>query len=171
MKLAFIVGVLAAAIAMLTPAAWAADPIKICNIDDRSGPAADVGTEGHNGMQIAVAEINAAGGIGGRRIEVVSYDGKTDPQLSASFAARCAEDDKVLLITGLGLTAPATAVVPMSAEYKVPLMMFAVSADTVTDNGPWAFRTGITNAQDSAAVVELIVAQGFKRVALVVTSW
>src|SRR5690349_8838773 len=83
-----------------SPAAHAADPIKICSIDDRSGAAADTGMQSYNGLQIAVAEVNAAGGIKGRKVELVAYDGKTDPQLTATFATRCAEDDKGLVIIG-----------------------------------------------------------------------
>jgi len=51
----------AAALAAAAPFARAADPIKICSIDDRSGAAADTGMQSYNGLQIAIAEVNAAG--------------------------------------------------------------------------------------------------------------
>src|SRR5471032_1800046 len=79
--------------ATITLPARAADPILICSIDDRSGAAADTGTQGYQGVMMAVDEANAAGGIGGHQVKVIAYDGKTDPQLTATFASRCAEDD------------------------------------------------------------------------------
>ena len=84
-------------------------PLKICVVDDRSGAAADTGIESLNGLNMVIEPLNAKGGINGRKIEVIAYDGKTDPQLTATFATRCAEDDKALMIIGGSPSAPAAA--------------------------------------------------------------
>lgn len=116
-------GLFAAVCAMtMASSARAALPIRICSIDDRSGAAADTGMQGYQGLQIAVAEINAAGGIAGRKVEVIAYDGKTDPQLTATFATRCAEDDKGLVIIGGNPAAPAAAMIPVATEYSLPYL-------------------------------------------------
>ncbi len=166
-------GSLIAAVCAMTFAssAWAVLPIKICSVDDRSGAAADTGMQGYQGLQIAVAEVNAAGGIAGRKVEVVAYDGKTDPQLTATFATRCAEDDKGLVIIGGNPAAPAAAMIPVATEYSIPFLMLSAGTDNLTDEpAPFHFRVGPRNAQDASATADMLAAQGFKRVAMVYNS-
>lgn len=154
--------------AVVAQPAMAADPIKICAVDDRSGAAADTGNESFRGLEIAVEEANAAGGVAGHPIEIIEYDGKTDPQLTASFAARCAEDDNALLIFGGNPAAPAAAITPIANEYGVPYFMMSAGTDNLTDNpAPYLFRFGPRNAQDAIAYSQMLEEQGFKRVALI----
>jgi branched-chain amino acid transport system substrate-binding protein len=160
--------ILLCVLASMGSAAWAGQPLKICYVDDRSGVAADTGIQSFNGFQIAVNEANAAGGINGQKVQVVSYDGKTDPQLTATFASRCAEDDQALAIVGGNPSAPAASMIPISAEYEIPYLMLSAGTDNLTDMpAPFHFRVGPRNSQDAAAIAELIARQGFKRVALI----
>ena len=154
--------------AAVAPQARAADPILICSIDDRSGAAADTGTQGYQGVMMAVDEVNAAGGIGGHQVKVVAYDGKTDPQLTATFASRCAEDDKGLVIIGGNPSAPAAAMIPVATENKIPYYMLSAGTDSLTDPpATYNFRFGPANRQDAAAITDLLVKQGFKRPAII----
>lgn len=167
-KMALGLSTLLAMGAIAAPPALAADPIRICSVDDRSGAAADTGNESFRGLQIAVNEANAAGGVAGHPIEIIEYDGKTDPQLTASFAARCAEDDNALLIFGGNPAAPAAAITPIANEYGVPYFMMSAGTDNLTDNpAPYLFRFGPRNAQDAIAYSQMLEDQGFKRVALI----
>ncbi|KRW94068.1 hypothetical protein AQY21_21595 [Paracoccus sp. MKU1] len=137
-------------------------------MDDRSGAAADTGNESFRGLLLAVDEANAAGGVAGHPIEIIEYDGKTDPQLTASFAARCAEDDGALMIHGGNVAAAAAAITPVANEYGIPYFMMSAGTNNLTDNpAPYLFRFGPRNAQDAAAYVELLAEQGFKRVAII----
>ncbi|WP_263144907.1 ABC transporter substrate-binding protein [Pseudomonas sp. RIT-PI-AD] len=143
-------------------------PLKICFVDDRSGAAADTGIQSYNGFQLAVAEANAAGGIGGRQVEVVAYDGKTDPQLTATFASRCAEDDETLAIIGGNPAAPAAAMIPIASEYEIPYLMLSAGTDNLTDPpAPFHFRVGPRNSQDANAIADLVHSQGFSRIAII----
>lgn len=149
------------------PAAGA-EPLRICSIDDRSGAAADTGTESYNGLMLAVDAANAAGGIAGRKIEVVAYDGKTDPQLTATFATRCAEDDKGLMIIGGSPTAPAAAMIPVATQFGIPFYMLSASQDNLTNPpAPFHFRFGAANRQDALAIADILAAQGFTRVGII----
>ncbi|KIY41217.1 hypothetical protein TZ03_08550 [Pseudomonas sp. 10-1B] len=160
--------ILLCVLASIGSAAWAGQPLKICYVDDRSGVAADTGIQSFNGFQIAVNEANEAGGINGQKVQVVAYDGKTDPQLTATFASRCAEDDEALAIVGGNPSAPAASMIPISAEYEIPYLMLSAGTDNLTDMpAPFHFRVGPRNSQDAAAIAELIARQGFKRVALI----
>lgn len=142
-------------------------PLKICNVDDKSGTAADTGTESYNGLQIAVDEANEAGGINGQKVEIVPYDSKTDPQLAATFATRCAEDDNALIIVGGNPTAPAAAMVPVANQNKIPYIIMSGSQDNLTDNPDFQFRLGAKTAQDGIAVTESLKEAGFKRVGII----
>lgn len=154
--------------AIFTLTARAADPIVICSVDDRSGAAADTGTQGYQAVQMAIDEANAAGGIGGHKLKLIAYDGKTDPQLTATFASRCAEDDKGLVIIGGNPSAPAAAMIPIATEDKIPYFMLSAGQDSLTDPpAPYHFRFGPANRQDAAAIADLLAQQGFKRPAII----
>jgi branched-chain amino acid transport system substrate-binding protein len=141
--------------------------LKICAIDDRSGAAADTGIESLNGIQMVIDPLNAKGGINGRKVELVTYDGKTDPQLTATFATRCAEDDKGLMIIGGSPSAPAAAMVPIANQNSIPYYMLSASADNLTDNADWQFRFGPKASQDGLAVADAFAELGFKKVAII----
>lgn len=152
----------------LAGASMAKDAIRLCSVDDRSGAAADTGNESFRGLKLAVEAANAAGGVNGHQIELIEYDGKTDPQLSASFAARCAEDDNAVLIVGGNPAGPAAAITPIANEYEIPYFMMSAGTDNLTDNpAPYLFRFGPRNAQDAIAYSQLLDEQGFKKVALI----
>ncbi len=142
-------------------------PLKICMIDDRSGAAADTGNESLNGFNMVIDAINAKGGINGRKIELVVYDGKTDPQLTATYATRCAEDDNGLMIVGGSPSAPAAAMIPVAAQNEIPYYILAASANNLTDDAQWQFRFGPRAAQDAIAVADAFQQIGFKKVAII----
>ena len=163
-------GLLAAAALFLGAHVADAAPLalKICSIDDRTGAAADTGNESFGGVSLAVDAANAKGGINGQKVELVVYDGKTDPALTATLATRCAEDDKGLMIIGGNPTAPAAAMIPVAAQFQIPFYMMSASADNLTDGPPaWHFRFGPRNAQDAIAMSDVFAAQGFKKVGLI----
>jgi len=161
-------GAAAAVVAFVLPTvAQTPLPLKICAIDDRSGLAADTGIESLNAMQMVIEPINAAGGINGKKIELVTYDGKTDPQLTATFASRCAEDDKGLMIIGGSPSAPAAAMIPVAAQNAIPYYILSAAADNLTDNAVWHFRFGPKAAQDGIAVADAFAELGYKKVAII----
>ncbi len=143
-------------------------PPIICSVDDRSGAAADTGNESFRGLEIAVDAANAQASQDASKIEIVEYDGKLDPQLTASFAARCAEDDRALAIIGGNPTALAAAIIPIASEYEIPFFMLSSAADNLTDEpAPFHFRIGPANYQDSQAIADLLIEKGFSRPGLV----
>ena len=169
-RIRLLAGALAAAVVGALPTVASAQtpvPLKICVVDDRSGAAADTGIESLNGLNMVIEPLNAKGGINGRKIEVIAYDGKTDPQLTATFATRCAEDDKALLIIGGSPSATAAAMIPVAAQNAIPYYMLSASANNLTDNAVWHFRFGPRAAQDGIAVADAFVELGIKKVAVI----
>jgi hypothetical protein len=77
--------------------AFAANEIVLGYVDDLSSLVAEAGNDSLNGFKVAVAEANAAGGVNGRQIKLVVYDGKVDPRLTYSFVTRAIQDDGAIV--------------------------------------------------------------------------
>ena len=87
-----------------SPTVWAADSVvKVGNIIPLSGPSASVGEQGKNAREMAVEEINAAGGIkslGGAKLEMLYADSESKPEKGVAEAERFINTEKVHVLTG-----------------------------------------------------------------------
>lgn len=95
----------------------------------------DVSTYGAGlvqGIEMAVAEINAAGGVLGKQIELVKADNKSQTDEAANVSARLATRDKVVAILGPATSGNVKAALPAAQENKVPLISASATADDVT---------------------------------------
>ncbi len=88
-----------AALAMAGSALAQQPPIKIAGMVELSGTGATSGTNFDNGVKLAVKEINAAGGILGRKVEYTSGDTQSNPQIAKALAQK-AVDDKAYVVMG-----------------------------------------------------------------------
>jgi branched-chain amino acid transport system substrate-binding protein len=124
---------LALALALVTaPAVQAQEPIKIGLVTALSGQSARAGEAITRGLQIAIDELNAAGGVLGRKFELVRRDDEATPAKGVLAARELVFKEKVAILFG-GLDTPVSmAIVPIMNEAKVPYM------------GPWAAGTAIT---------------------------
>ncbi len=118
--------------------ALAADTVKVGNILPLSGPSAAVGQQGKQAREMAVEEINAAGGIkslGGAKLEMLYADSKSDPNVGVTEAERFINTEKVNVLTGCwnsGVTYPASAV---AERYGIPFIVPVSVRDTITERG------------------------------------
>lgn len=114
--------------------------VKIGVINSLSGNFAAFGERYKAGMQVALDEINATGGINGQKLEVISQDDRSDAQ-SALAALESLNKDNVSLIIGSyasGITGPMSKV---STRLNIPLIVLGSADDTITKPGsPWVFR-------------------------------
>lgn len=140
-NLALVVIFLCAAVAAAPFAgtAQAADKVvKIGNILPLSGPSASVGQLGKDVREMAVEEINAAGGIkslGGAKLEMIYVDSKSDPTVGVSEAERLINTEQVNILTGCwnsSVTYPTTAV---AERYGIPFIVPVSVRDTITERG------------------------------------
>lgn len=86
------------------------------------GPAAALGLGMREGILAAFHEINEAGGIGGRRLELVSYNDGYEPETAIANTHRLIEDDKVFALIGEVGTPTSKAVQPIATEHGVPFL-------------------------------------------------
>jgi len=117
-------------------------PVKVGVIQPLSGPAATSGNYVRMGAEIARDRLNARGGVlGGRRLELVIEDNKSDPAETASAAVTLIARGKVRVIMGAGDDGMTLAAMPKIEERGVPMVVETSSGASITTRGnPWIFR-------------------------------
>lgn len=116
------------------------DTIKIGGIFPLSGSVAVYGTECRNGVELAINEINAAGGIDGKMLELVAEDDEGSPEKSVNAYKKLVTKDKCSIIIG-SLTSGCTAAISSLAQaQKVLLLAPAATQTDITDAGDYVFR-------------------------------
>jgi len=120
--------------------AQAQETLKLGHITVRSGPLKSQGEPSIAAVDIAVAEINAAGGVNGKMIEIVRFDSASDPKQAALGARKLAADDKVLAILGPFSSGEAAVAFNVAEREQIVMMSNASSAPGMTDGKEWAWR-------------------------------
>ena len=106
----------------LLASAKTSDPIKIGNAYNLTGGMSSLDVPASNGAKLAAKEINAAGGVLGRQLELVEYDGKTDAATITNIASQMIDSDKVVAIGGFTDSDSALALGPIAQKAKVPFV-------------------------------------------------
>ncbi len=134
------------AFALLSSAA-SAQAIKIANIVELSGAGATSGTNFKNGVELAVKEINAAGGILGRKIETNTADTQSNPGVAKGLATK-AVDDGVFAVFGPVFSGSILVSMAETKRAETPNFTGGEAAAITKQGNPYIFRTSFT--QDTA---------------------
>ena len=105
-----------------------------------TGEAATFGIASHNGMDLAVAEWNANGGVLGKQIKVSFADDKGDPAEAATVFTKLIEQDKVSAIVGTVMSKCSLAGAPICQNAKIPMISPTSTNPKVTLVGDYIFR-------------------------------
>jgi len=124
-----------------------AQPIKIANIVELSGAGATSGTNFKNGVELAVKEINAAGGILGRKIETSTSDTQSNPGIAKGLTTK-AIDDGVFAVFGPVFSGSILVSMAETRRAEVPNFTGGEAAAITKQGNPFVFRTSFT--QDTA---------------------
>lgn len=100
--------------------ALAAEPIKIGTLFSTTGPVGFIGDPEQKAVELLAKEVNDAGGINGRKIELVSYDDASDPARASTLTKRLIESDKIDLLIGGTITPNAMAMIPTVERAEIP---------------------------------------------------
>ncbi len=139
MKLAISLG-LSIGIGLSCAPAFAQSTVTIPNIIELSGAGATVGTNWKNGAELAIAEVNAAGGLLGKTIQSTYVDTQTNPGV-ARAAIQKALDDKPVVIFGPIYSGSIKVTSSLTAEAEVPQIMGGEAADLTAQGSKYLFRT------------------------------
>ena len=112
--------------------AESAQPVKVGFYADLSAGSAQWGTDAEKGAKLKVKEVNAAGGVLGRPVELVVYDCKQSPTEAVRAYSRLAQEDKVVAVNGSLLSNTGLAVSPVAEQIKVPVVSRALDERVTT---------------------------------------
>lgn len=135
-------------------------PLRVGALLPLSGKNEYYGKEIQNAIELARAEINEQGGIGGRRLEVVYEDDKTDPRLGVSGMNKLATADRVPVVLGSWASGVVLATAPIAEEHKVVVMAEAI-APKISEAGDYIFRI-----QPSAVLYVHALLEGLPKLAV-----
>src|ERR1700688_1679168 len=152
------VGAAALASGFPKPAIANSEPIRIGFLPALTGPSSSTGIGINRGTELAVEEINAAGGIDGRKIELIVRDTQSDPTKAVNAVAELTQRQKVAIICGPLNSGEALAATPLIAGDKIP-MIHPCWVDQLIDvkKYPMAFRNAPTNQQIGGAANQYVM--------------
>ena len=147
-----------AASSLAKPAIAAKDPILIGYLPALTGPSSSTGVGMTRGVLLAVDEINKAGGVDGRMIELIQRDTQSDPTKAVNATAELTRSAKVDFVYGPLNSGEALAVVPILARQKT-LQLHPCWVDSLTDvkKYPLCYRNAPSNQQIGAAANRYVV--------------
>lgn len=149
-----LVASLASVVAPVPAAAQGGEPIKVGLHAPLTGFAAADGQSVHQSVQIAVDQVNRAGGVLGRPIQLIVYDDRADAREGVAVAQRLIERDRVIAVVGGSYSAPMRAAAPLYQSAKIPMVVgFAVHPD-ITRAGDYIYRIGFLGQVEGAGAAE-----------------
>ena len=157
----------AAALLAAAAAVQAQEPIRIGSFLSVTGPAAFLGDPEQKTLELYVEKLNAAGGVLGRKLELVAYDSAGDAEKARTFAKRLIEQDKVDLIVGGSTTGETMAVVPLVEQAGIPFISLAGAVVIVEPVKKWVFKTPHSDRQACERIFVDMKARGTTRIALI----
>lgn len=116
------------------------DTIKVGVYGDLTGPTSSFGQSTKNGVELAVEEINAAGGVNGKKIEIVSEDDQGRPEQAKTVVSKLISQDKVQALLGEVASTNSLAAAPVAQEAKVPMITPSSTNPKVTETGDYISR-------------------------------
>ena len=168
---AFLLLLVAALLFSVSAAAQSVAEVKIGNILPLTGGTANDGQQQRRGFDLAVEEINAAGGIkalGGAKIKMIYSDSRGDPQVGMSEAERLVTVEKVSLLVGAFQSAVTLPTVSIAEKYKIPYYVPNATSDGITEQGfKYVFRTQPKAEFGTRDLVQFLVDSGIKTAGMV----
>jgi ABC-type branched-subunit amino acid transport system substrate-binding protein len=140
---------------------WAAKPIRIGHVNTFSGPLAALGEQGKWGLNVAVNRINKAGGINGRKVEVIERDDGFKPAQAVREAEKLILKNKVDVITGVSSSGICVQLAPVMERYKT-LFVLGTGCETTNLTGGKASPYNTTKSQ-ALAMAPWALKNGIKR--------
>jgi branched-chain amino acid transport system substrate-binding protein len=170
MRIRFTAPIAAVVSLFVASAAFAAAPIKIGALFAVTGPAAFLGEPERNTAKMVVDEINKAGGVKGRKLELVVYDTAGDATKAVQLATKLIKDDKVVAIIGPSTTGETMAVIPVAEKEQVPLISCSAGSKITDPVKKWVFKTAQNDALAVGKIFEYLQKHKQNKVAILTVS-
>lgn len=138
--------------------------VKVGVLFPLTGDAASYGERGKNGIALAVEEINAQGGIRGRKLRVIYEDSRAEPKTGVAAMMKLVTVDKVPVVIGDIVSAVTLPAAPIAESNKVVLLSPTASAPAITDAGDYVFRISPSDLAEGAKLATFGYQAGFRKV-------
>jgi branched-chain amino acid transport system substrate-binding protein len=164
-------------LSMLSAPAWAADPIKIGLSGPYTGGSSSMGVSMRDGAKLAAAEINKAGGVLGRPIQLVERDDEAKNEVGAQVAQELINKEKVVATVGFINTGVALAAQRFYQEAEIPVFNNVATGTIITNqfkepdyDSNYVFRNSAYDVLQAGLMVDEALAQGHKKIAILADS-
>jgi branched-chain amino acid transport system substrate-binding protein len=168
--------ILALSLALATGTALAADPIKIGVSGPFTGGSSSMGVSMRDGVRLAAEEINAAGGVLGRKLELVERDDEAKNERGVQIAQELINKEQVAATVGYINTGVALASQRFYQEAKIPVLNNVATGSLITQQFKdepenYVFRNAAHDSIQAPMIVEeAITRRGYKKVAILADS-
>ena len=132
----------------------ASDKVRVGVFMSLTGSTANFGISSVNGIKMAADEINAAGGINGKQIELLVQDDRSDAQEAATIVTKFVTQDQVHAILGEVASSRSIAAAPIAQNAKVPMLTPSSTNPEVTKKGDFIFRSCFIDPVQGAAIAQ-----------------
>ncbi|QWG22335.1 ABC transporter substrate-binding protein [Bradyrhizobium sediminis] len=147
--------------------AFAQQTVKVGSVLSVTGPASFLGEPEDKTLRMYIEKINAAGGVAGKKIELVIYDDGGDANKARTFATRLIEDDKVVAMVGGSTTGTTMAMIPVFEEAQVPFISLAGAVEVIDPVRKYVFKTPHTDKMACQKIFENLKQRNFTKIAMI----
>ncbi len=144
----------------------AADDIVIGEFASLTGGSASFGQSSHKGTQLAIDEINASGGVLGRKIKLITEDDQSLAGQPATIVQKFISQDKVIAILGEVASSKSLEAAPICQQNKIPMISPASTNPKVTEVGDYIFRVCFIDPFQGTVMAKFAQSKGWKRIAV-----
>lgn len=123
---------------------------------EETGAVAAYGTAEQHGAQLAVDEINAAGGVDGKKIEVTDKDNKSETAEAATISTSLVTQDKVNTIIGPATSGAVAAAIANAGKAGVPLVTPSATQDDLTNKQDYLYRATFTDGYQGKIISKYV---------------
>lgn len=160
----FSAAVLAAALFATT--ALAQNTIKIGEFASLTGGNASFGKASNNGTRLAIEEINAAGGLLGKQLQLITEDDQSQAGQPATIVQKLISQDKVVAILGEVASSRSLEAAPIAQKAGIPMISPASTNPKVTEVGDYIFRVCFIDPFQGTVMAKFALEKGWKKVAV-----
>ena len=134
-----------------------AERIKVGEFGSLTGDNASFGISQNNGVQLALEEVNAAGGVTGRKIDLIMEDNQTKPGETTAITRKLIFQDQVKAIIGEASSSKTLEAAPIAQAARIPLIATGATNPKVTETGNYIFRVCFTDDFQAVAISRFVL--------------
>ena len=148
------------------------EPYRIGAVVDISGPSSSLGVPERNTLQMLADDLNAAGGINGRPVDLTILDNKSDETEAVLAVKKLIDQQKVLAVIGASSSGPSLAMIDTVQKEQVPMVSMAAASTIVepTQERKWVFKTAQSDLVTANRIADYLQEKGITKIAFLYTN-